>query len=392
MPTTVNDGTLSAGDISFYLSKQAVKGAINTSPVFTPVLRTSGRFKKTINYSQSSVVSLDFNGVKQLQDESDLAAEIETEFTEATVDNLVSGMHAEFTTVTVTGANIAFTATGITSASDAFTGFDELDFVFISGATNAALNIAYQVEAKVDNGELTLYPAPAATELAGATITVMTSKAYNANLPTYYVGQNRMLDLSKAGNIDFETPFDGIINQVVAAMPETGSFTSTASMLFERESAGTAAIAGQTDAATPTDDPLTAVQGISRWLFAGETSTCKTKSLTVTINNNYQADSAAGCVKRYSRGQPEFTIEGAARSDRTMSTYYRDLYYAGTRVSHAVILKHPGNKFTVISIPQMVLTAWDTPDGQGAVVTNEYSAQAERSDVTGYTIAVFKNW
>lgn len=392
MPSTVADRQIVGGDWKFFLSEQTAKGAINASPVFTPVRRTSGRFVKSISYTQSSEVSLDFNAAKQVQDTRELTAEIATEATKQTIGYLLSSIHGTEQVVTVTAATIAATATGFTDSANGFTNFAVGDFIFPTGFANALNNRTYRITAKANNGTISTFPVPAATATAGPSVTVSTRKTYNANAQTYYAGQNRVIDASAPGQVNYDTPFDAIINQQTVEIGETGIITSTLSVLFEKDSVASTVIAGQTDAATPTDDPLTATQNIANWYFNDQVALCVLKSANITVNNNYQTDQAAGCTPRMSRGQFEVTMDGASRSTIANSMAVRNLYYAGTRVAFGVELDHGSGQKTVVHIPQIVLTEWSMEDGQNAISADSFSAAAEKSAALGYTIAVFRNW
>jgi hypothetical protein len=391
MPTTVSDRQIVGGDWRFYLSEQTAKGAINATPVFTPVRRVSGRFKKSISYTQSAEVSLDFNAAKQIQDTKELTAEIATEATKQTINLMLSAIHGTEQVVTVAGTGIAATASGFTDSANGFTNLAVGDFIFPTGFANALNNRTYRITAKANNGTISTYPAPAATAVAGPSITISCRKTYNANTPTYYAGQNRVVDTS-AGGINYETPFDGLINQQTIEVGETGVITSTVSMMFEKDSVNSAQISGQTDGAQLTDDPLSAVQNVGNWYFNNLEALCVLKSANITVNNNYQTDQAAGCTPRMSRGQFEVTMDGASRSSIANSMAVRNLRDAGTRVAFGVEFDHGGGHKTVVHLPQVVLTEWDMEDGQNAISADSFSAAAEKSAALGYTIAVFRNW
>ncbi len=393
MPSTVADRQLVGGDFKVYLSPQTAKGAINASPVFTAFRRVSGRAKKTINYTQSAEVSLDFNAVRQIQDTKEIMAEIETEVTKQTVGMLLAAVHGTETTLSVTASNISATGTGLSAAAGTpFANVNIGDFIFVTGFAGASLNRTYLVTAKASSTAITTYPAPAVTESAGASVTVKCNRTINANTPTYYTGQNRVIDESAVDDVDFYTPFDGIVNSQSVAVGETGILTSTVSMMFEKDTVATTAISGQTDAAALTDAPLSAVQNVANWYFGGASVLCVLKSATININNNYQKDDAAGCVSRYGRGQFDVTVEGVSRSSIADSMNVRDLYYVGTRTAFGVEFDHGGGDKTVIYIPQGVLTAWDMEDSQNVISNDSFSLAAEKSTSLAYTIAVFRNW
>lgn len=393
MPTTITDRQLVGGDFKVWTSAQTTKGAINASPVFTAVRRTSGRAKKNISYTQSAEVSLDFNAARQVQDTKEITAEIETEVTKQSIGFLLSAIHGTETTLSQTATTISATGTGLSASSGTpFASVNVGDFIFVTGFTASSLNRTYLVTAKASGASITTYPTPAVTEAAGASVTVKCNRTINANTPTYYAMQNRVADDSAVGDVDYYTPFDGIIDSQSVSVGETGIITSSLSMMFEKDSAATTAISGQTDAAELTDAPLTAVQNVANWYFGGASVLCLLKSATINVNNNYQRDDAAGCVARYGRGQFEVSVEGVSRSSYADSMNVRDIYYAGTRTAFGVEFDHGGGEKTVVYIPQGVLTAWDMDDSQNVISNDSFSLNAEKSSSLGYTIAVFRNW
>lgn len=393
MPTTITDRQLVGGDFKVWTSAQTTKGAINASPVFTAVRRTSGRAKKNISYTQSAEVSLDFNAARQVQDTKEISAEIETEVTKQSIGFLLSAIHGTETLVSQTATTISATGTGLSASSGTpFASVNVGDFIFVTGFAASSLNRTYLVTAKASGASITTYPAPAVTEAAGASVTVKCNRTINANTPTYYAMQNRVADDSAVGDVDYYTPFDGIIDSQSLSVGETGIITSSLSMMFEKDSASATAISGQTDAAETTDAPLSAVQNVANWYFGGASVLCVLKSATINVNNNYQRDDAAGCVARYGRGQFEVTVEGVSRSSYADSMNVRDIYCAGTRTAFGVEFDHGGGDKTVVYIPQGVLTAWDMDDGQNVISNDSFSFAAEKSSLLGYTIAVFRNW
>lgn len=391
MATTVTDRQLSGGDWRFYLSAQTDQGAVNATPIFTPFRRTEGRLLKALSYTQSSEVSLDFNPSNQVQDGKELTAELSFEATKQSIEYLIAAIYGTEAAVTQTAATIAATGTGL-AGTGIFTNFKVGDYIFVDGFDNALLNRTYRISAKASNDAISTSPVPAATETAGKSVTVATNRTTNANDATYFTGQNRVIDESKVGDIDYETAFDGLINAFSLEVGESGIIGGSQTIQFGREVVGTSAIAGQTDAAAGTDAPLSAVQNLANWYLAGVSALCKLKSATISISNENQRDQAAGCVDRYVRGQPTISIEGVSRSSIANSMVIRDYCYNSTRIGFGLEFDHGNGERTVISIPQCVVTSWTSADGQNTISNDEFSAGAEKSAALGYAIGVFRNW
>lgn len=390
MATIVPDRQLSGGDTRVYLAEQTTAGEMNTSPVWEPERRVSGKIKSTPSYVTSSEVSLDFNPSSQIQDGRESVAEIEFELTKQKVRRLFSAIYGSEISVTQTGATVASTATGFTGTPS---GLEVGDYVFITGFTNTLLNRTYRVTAKPTATSVSTEPVPSAVVAAGDTVTVKTNRTTNANDPTYYIGQNRMLDLSKADDLDFQTFITGLTNAFSISIGESGVITGNQTIQFSTKLPGSAAIAGQTDAAATTDAPLSAVQNVANWYFAGVSALCSLKSATISISNENQRDQAAGCGDRYVRGSnPVITVEGVKRSSVANSTVVRDYFDDGTRIGFAVELYFGNGEYMVISLPQGVVTNHDMPDGQNVISNDEFTFTAEKSATLGYAIGVFRNW
>ena len=391
MATTVTDRQLSGGDWRFYLSAQTDQGAVNATPEFTPFRRTEGRLLKALSYTQSSEVSLDFNPSSQVQDGKELTAELGFEATKQSIGYLIAAIYGSEVVVASTATTISATGTGL-AGTGMFTNFNVGDYIFVDGFANAALNRTYRISAKASNDAISTSPAPAATESSGATVAVTTNRTTNANDATYFTGQNRVIDESKVGDVDYETAFDGLINAFSLEVGESGIIGGSQTIQFGREVAGSSAIAGQTDAAVGTDAPLSAVQNLANWYLAGVSALCQLKSATISISNENQRDQAAGCVDRYVRGQPTISIEGVSRSSIANSMVIRDYCYNSTRIGFGLEFDHGGGDKTVISIPQCVVTNWTSPDSQNTISNDEFSMGAEKSATLGYAIGVFRNW
>lgn len=393
MSTLVTDRQLSGGDIRVYLAEQTTAGEMNVSPVWESERRVSGRIKSTPSYVTSAEVSLDFNPSAQIQDGRESVAEIEFELTKQKIKRLFSAIYGAEAVVSATSTTIASTASGFISSDASFTNFNVGDFYFHSGSANALLNRTYQITAKADNDTVSTYPAPAAVVAAGDSITIQTNRTTNANVPTYYIGQNRTLDLSKTDDIDFQSFITGLTNAFSIAIGESGVITGNQTIQFSTKLPGTGAIAGQTDAPATTDAPLSAVQNVANWYLDGVSALCSLKSATINISNENQRDQAAGCGDRYVRGSnPVITVEGVKRSSVANSMVVRDYFDNGTRIGFAVELSHGNDEYTVISLPQGVITAHDMPDGQNVISNDEFTFTAEKSAALGYAIGIFRNW
>lgn len=392
MASTVASRTLTGNDFNVFVSEQAAKGAINANPVFTPIERLSGRGMKSLSYVQSGAVRGDRQGRSQVLDTKELTAELSLELAKQSVRFAIGAIHGTEQARTVTATDIASTATGFTSTTNGFTNFAVGDYFFVSGFANAAINTAYLVTAKANSNTVTTYPAPAANVAAGASVTVRGHKTKNGLDQTYYTLQTRAKDKSKPGEIDYLTLFDGIINTQSIEIGATGIATGSVSMLFEGETSGTSSIAGQTDAAAPTDAPVSAVSGVKDFYVNGVSQKCTVRSMTINIGNNYTGDDAAACGKQYGYGDVDISGSVSVRSPISAPLVWRDYYYNGTDASIGVRIAHSATEETIIVIRRAKVTESTIPDGSNVIANAEASFSGQYDATANSTIDIYRNW
>jgi len=385
--------SLSGNDFAVYLSKQAAKGAINASPVFTPFRRTEGKARKNVSYVQSSEVKTNRQAKSNIKDNSDFAAELSLEVTKQTIGYLIDGIQGVEVAITNTATTIAADANGfVASTGTPFAGMAVGDYLFVSGFANTLLNRNYRISAVNSSLDVEVLPVPVATEAEGASVTVTSNRTTSGSTIPYYAIQTRMVDTSKAGDTDYQTFYDGQINTSSFEIGESGIVTGSLAMVAEALTAGTAVIASQTDAAADTSTPLSAVNDVVRIWVDGVDSLCTVKSGGFEFSNNLQEDRAAGCEgATYANG--DITLSGAlsARLPIDASTLWRDKYLAGTKVGLAFELSHGGGEYTIIEVPQSVITEHEIADGSSVVANSEMTYQAEE-DSRGFTAVIYRNW
>lgn len=390
MPTTVNDRSLNANDISVFTSLQTTKGAVDANPVFNKARRLSGTTKRTIAYTQSGEIKNNQQGKQQIQDTKTYPTELSTEATQQTKDFLLAALHAETVDNTITDIDIAATATGFTVPGH---GLSVGDFIFVDGLAVTDDNRSYYVSA-VAGDDITTSPAPSATEAAGNSITVSSTKSTSGTSKYYYTLQERMLDLSAAGDVSYRTYLDSQINSLTFEVPETGICTSTVSFVSEIPVNGSAAVTGQTDAADDASSVVSAINNVAGFWIDGTESNCSVKSMTLEVNNNLQEDRSAGCERVGYDGR-SFEATGSLVTKAYISDArdWQRKYENGTRFNVAVELYWPeDSRKMVIVIEQGVATEHDMPTEANAIASNSMSYAAEENTTTGKTISVYANF
>lgn len=383
---------LRAKDISVWFSKQSAYNAVNATPAFTPLTRSSGKPKKNIGYVQDDTVTTDFNAQQNIQDTVELVAEIETSAAKQTITFMHAAIHGTETAYTNTATTYAALADGFTVTAGAYAALSVGDAFWVTGFAGSTINGFYIVSSKEASNKIVTTIAPAATESAGASVTLTSNKTKNADVTSYYTLQTRVTDNSAAGSVNYNTTYDYVLDTQSLTIGESGIVKSSLGFKGEQEVSGTAAISGQTNASAPTDTILSAVQNIVGFYVDGASYKCKQKSLTLNIGNGYQGDAAAACQTYYSRGA--FTVGGdmAMRSHIDNPLDWKVKYEAATRFSVGVRISHSATEETYILIPRAIITEHNQDDSEGSSAAHQMSFAAEGDATTSATIIVYKNW
>jgi hypothetical protein len=384
---------LSGNDFSVHLSKQTAKGAIDATPAFDEFRRSEGKARKNTSYVQSTEVKSNRQARSNVEDSVSYQSELSFEATKQTFSYLIDAIQGVEVTVTATAATIAADANGfVASTGTPFNGLAVGDYVFVSGFADTTINRNYRVTAVNSDLDIEVSPVPAATEAEGASVTVVSKRTTSGSTIPYYAIQTRAVDTSKAGSIDYQTFYDGQFNTSSFEVGETGIVTGSFAMVAEALTAGTAVISGQTDNTLDASDVLSAVNNIVRFWVDGLETSCTVKSMGFEFSNNLQSDRAAGCDgEQFANGDMTLSGAVAARLPIDVSMLWRDRYNNGTNVALAIEIDHGSSEYTIIEVPQAVITEHEIADGSNVVANSEMTYTAEE-DSRGFTAVIYRNW
>lgn len=394
--TTINDRQLSGVDVSLHVAEQTTSGQVNANPVFDTYRRTDGRPVETITYGQSGEIKSNRQGVGNVTENIEFAAEISSEFTLQTLPFLLAGIHAAdpVDNGVQDSTTISATATGFEDSADlAFADISVNDWIYMDGFANSALDGWYKVQAKADAGTITTFTAPSATEAAGASVSVESVKSVSGKTQTYYILQDRQEDDSETGGISYETYYDAPIQSFSFEIPTSGLITVSTSFLPQSKVPGYAAIAGQSDNPLATDAPATA-SGDSNFLgffYNGvKVENCGIKSGGFSVENGYEADPCAGRLgSGQVIGQPTYTGGAlSTASPESDSKVWKKRFANGERFSLAIPFALDGAS-VVIDMVQTLVTGVSPTTGAGILNSEAETALEEGPD--GHTVAVFTN-
>lgn len=391
-PTTGIDRQLTGSDFNSFFAYQTAYNTLNSPLTLIPLRKGSGGIRIAPTYVESPERPADREGVAQVQDvetvEGQFSSGISIQSFEHFRSALCGATEAE---TTETGTDFAATATGFEGTSGWTADLAVGDWFFAEGFTNAALNSAYRVVSKTSTAVVT-YPVPAATEVAGASVTMKSFKTTTGNQPTLVIMQDRAPDDTAVGGMRYRTVYNGFTNTATMTIPETGPLTYESTIQFERKVDGSALVVGQTDAAPTTDDALSSVQNIEEFIVNDEFATCLVKSMTFEYNNNNQVDQAAGCTQRLGLGQISLTGSLVARSPKSNPFRFRDYFENGTNVlGTGVVLNFGGGKKAVIIMDRVKITEHEQSTEANVIASSSCSFNAEKGQY-GKTMRIFRNF
>lgn len=391
-PTTGIDRQLTGSDFNSFVAFQTAYNAVNSPLVLRPLRKASGGIKYAPTYVQSPERPADREGVPQVQDVATLDATISSGVSIQSFElfraSVCGASEVEFTN---TANTYAATATGFTGTSGWANNLAVGDWFFAEGFTNPLNNVAYRVVSKTAT-DVTTYPAPAATQAAGASITMKSFKTVTGDTPTLLIMQDRAPDDTAAGGVSYKTAYNGFINTANMTIPETGPLTYETTVQFEKIIAGNAIVAGQSDSAAYTDDALSAVQNIEQFIVNDVFATCSVKSMSFEYNNNNQIDQAAGCTQRIGLGQISLSGSIVGRSPKSNPFVFRNYYEQGTNVlGTGVVLNFGSGKKAVIIMDRVKITEHEQSTEANVVASSSCTYNAEKGQY-GKTLRIFRNF
>jgi hypothetical protein len=286
---------------------------------------------------------------------------------------------------TVTASTIAATSTQITDSGNGFGDFVAGQFVKVTGFATASLNTIYLVTAAAA-GALTVFPAPATTEAATASVTVQGAVKTNGTEKRSFSFEKQWSDLSskymnwtgvRCGG--WQLSFDAE-DKVKVTFPFSGKTGNTAAATI-----GT----GSHTAATTT----TIINAISDLTFVGEGTTQAALTLRgadINVACGPRHDPVAGSTDPFQIGLGTVEISGQIR------LYLSDTTYLNKMLNHTLtslsfgFTDEDGNAYGIY-LPSVRFTQDKAPTGgRDQTVGETIDFVAHKDATTGYTIHLTK--
>ena len=291
-------GTSNQTQLSFI--KEVTAG---TTPA-TPAMQILRYVSESLQVNNATTQSQEITTTRDVPDlvvtDQSNSGDISSELSGTTFDALMEGAlmtDATWTAEALAVSTVAATATGFTDSGSGFVseGFVVGQFVNVAGFTDTTINGFYRVKTVVA-GEITTYPVPPATEVAGAAVTVDGSTISSGKTDHSYTVQKSFLDLSTVSYQNFR----GCRISTMTMSLTVGSIVTTGFGFMGMTSESTTSqIAGLTEVAKTTTDVMNAVTNISNIVATDEslvTTAIKFTDLSLSFDNTLRDLKAIGTL------------------------------------------------------------------------------------------------
>jgi hypothetical protein len=378
-------------DQKVFIAPQSAKDDIAT-PAFDFFWRSSGAPADTVNYTQSSMLDPEGQAPESVKTSTEYQMEAERDYADYSFNMFKKAIHGVETLTDVTGADIQATASGFDSgASDAFADLIVGDHFWVSGFANNDINGGYIIATKTDDNTVTTAQAPAATEAAGASVTVFSRKVTSGLTRYYDTLQERLPYDSGAGGIGYQTYYNGLINAASLTIPEADIITTSGTWLIGNKLDSKDAVAGQTDNASVRSDSYSSDNIYDFWVN-DDSKKCYIRSGELSIDNQYETSDAAGCSGReFGKGSISVTFSGTSYTNSANPYEFKDFAANSTDISFAFGLKsNDGLTETVYKMPRCKSNNVTT-SAEANLLNTSFELNAQGSKAESTTLTIYTN-
>lgn len=238
-----------------------------------------------------------------------------------------AALQSDFTTTIGIAAEttISTDADGILDSGNGLGNAVVGQWVKAQGFTDTDLNIVYRVVTAAA-GEITVLPAPASVESAGAAVTLTGQMLRNGTTEKSFTIQKRFNDTTA---VEYHN-FTGMQVNGMSFSFENGSIlTSSLDMLGLSATLTTTQISGATDVGSGSNDVMNSVTDLQNIEFDDVDTTANILSMSMDISNNLRPQNAIGSLAACGIGTGRFEVTGGISLYFEDSTEY-DKYSANT--------------------------------------------------------------
>ena len=392
--------SLVGSDFGVGITQQATQGSVDANPEFVTFRRTSGKPEKVVGYTTSNEVVTGRQAQKQLIDTVTLEYTLEGELTQEKKEFLTNALFAEtLTPVNISGStNIAFDATAneITDAGASGSLFDDVNvgqWLFVTGSSNAALNIRYYVTAKPDADTLSVVDVPV-TLGAGDAVTIKGTMIRSGDTTSLLSMQKTVTDTTAVGDKAYITQIDALIGQFILTLPPTGIVTTSYGITAGQQLDGDEAISGQSYATEDTSNVISAVTDTDGIYLNYVQADADLTEMTIDFNSNLSSIPQAGRLGAKYVAPKTVTCGGTLNAVEADDNPLRFQTYLenSTRFALSVAFTWPDGRQLVATQHQCLFTSGSQADGaeDDSLFNGTYAA--EKDSTFGTTLQIDTSW
>lgn len=244
---------------------------------------------------------------------------------------------------------ISTDADGILDSANGLAGASVGQWIKAQGFTDTDLNIVYRV-VTVAAGELTVLPAPASVESAGASVTLTGQMLRNGTTAKSFTIQKRFNDTTIVEYMNFT----GMQVNGMSLNFENGSILSGSfDMLGLSGDLTSTQFSGATNNAASANEVMNGVSDVVNIEFDDvDAAACTITSMTVDVANNLRTQNAIGQLAACGIGVGKFEVSGAISLYFEDSTEY-DKYTAATAFKLSMRAEDAAGQSYVFTFPRV---------------------------------------
>ena len=364
---------LKATSADVFVTKQAVSGQIDPSPIFNKVRRTDGRVTQQNTFEKSSELKSNLQGQKNTLTDVGYSNTFSVEITQNIIlfaESIL--MNNESISIDIEATTISFNATDneITDSGLSFVDIEVGQWVFVKGSSMPELNKPYYVKDKPDDGTLKVIDVPIDSPV-GDNIGIAGIMYRSGNTEHLLSVQGRDEHIGATNDTDYKTQIDAVVDTLSIAVPQTGLLTGSATVIASTQLDNNLdEIAGQTDAVEDNSDVLGSAIGYAGFYPNQIDQSNNFADVTIDIIRNTGVQSVAGKLGAKCVTQDVIGITGTLTSlRRAIDPAQEESKYDGSeRFSMSFGFQWDDGKFLMITMREMIYT-----DGSIASATGEFA-------------------
>ena len=357
--------TINTSDVSVFLAEQSGLGDY-TGLQFKRLEKSEGRPQETPSWSQGNNMDYSGQAAQAFLESTEYGFELTSDYNDDSIELFKKLLHSTKLIVDVTcEINLSNGVMKVDDLSDSapFKDLNEGDFFYVSGHSNSDMNRAFCIKEKIAGDEIRISGEQFSASTSSCNVYV--ERHYSNKKQGYDAIQTRTPNSNSGDGYSYKTFVDGVLNTGGLTVPESGVIGTTFSYMFSDRLNSREKVSGQTDKPNHTSPTYTSQKNIFDFFIDGDSAraTAEIKSFELTIENNYEADKAAGVEQQLlSKGRFSGGATLVARAYKDDPFRWEDYANNSADVAVAVGVKSASGR-AIFKVESGKIQATMTPNG-----------------------------